>query len=823
MSYLDGADAAVEHPASTTIDIVVPAFDDPVKTTTAPTPPDTVDAGTTIPYTVELENTGGAPAYDVVVEDTIPDGMRADALAAGTIVATITITDAGGTAIDGPRDVSGAFPGAFGSDGRVQWTIDTGGADDLVPPGGTLTLQYNVEIDDDVGPGVQLTNAAGALRWFTIDPDASGEGTPVERGPGPTASVTVETPTPGPLAKTSTTTESTMGDEIVYRIRVPDSAFGAKLFDVVVTDTLPTHVEFLALDHAPTSDVSEPLAASVDGSNVLTITSASDPDGFDIPAGDIAVIDVTVRHNDTGGGVAGDTFTNGATYTWERTENGSDDLDGGPVSSHTIDVIEPDLVVTKSGPATIDRAGGSFTIAAENVGAADAHDTVITDLLPDGMRATRPVIDSVAISGPGGTRTLAGFGTRPTRCPGSQRHACALELTFESSAAAVGGGETLTVEYTAFLDAGAADGASLTNVAGATRYATQDGTGGSFPEDTRVYTQGLTNGTPGSADHEDDHATIAEAPVLEVDKAVDLATANPGDTLTYTITVRNSGSGEARVDITDDLGALDADDVYVPGSLTITSPPGSFGTNASDPNGGTAGKGLVDFRDVVVPAGGTASLELAIDSRPVVSDQDRAINQGSVSDRYFDVTEPTDDPATVDDDDPTETVFGAQPDLVVTKRDADLTGDADVLALGDTIEYTIEVENVGTESVTGAVLTDAVPGNTSYVAGSTTLNGSPVPDAGGSEPRSPLEDGLAINTPGSAAGTITAQSGDAATITFRVSVDDDLLEGTVILELKASADRRRARAAASCPRPRRTTPTRRSPTTPRRPSSAPRR
>jgi len=784
VAYLDADAAVLERNDGTTIDIVVPAFDAPVKTTTVATAPATIDAGTTVPYTVELLNTGGAPAYDVVVEDVIPDGMRADAAAAGTITATVTVTDAGGSALFGPQAVNGTFPGAFANDGRVQWDLNTGGSDDRVPSGATLTLAYDVDVDDAVGPGLQLTNAAGGLRWFTIDTDApASEGTPVERGPGPTDSVTVQTPTPGPLSKNTTTVESTMGDTVVYRLRVPDTSFGAQLFDVVVTDTLPTEVEFLSAAHAPISDVSEPLDATVDGANVLTIVSATDSDGFDIPADGAAVIDVTVRHNDAGGGVEGDSYSNGASYTWERTENGSDNLDGGPASSRSIDVVEPELVFDKSGPAVIDRSGGSFTLTAENVGGAAAHDAVVTDVLPPQMRDTRPVIDTVEIDGPGGSRGLSEGSDYTVAWDGASG---TLELTLESAAAAIGGtdpglaGERLLVSYTGFLNTDAPDGAVLTNVAGATRYATQDGNGGVFPEDTRVFTLALGDGTPGTADAEDAHETTTEAPVIEVLKAVDRAMASPGQTLTYTITVDNSGSGEGRVDLLDDFGALDGDDVYLPGSLTVTVPPASFGSDASDPAGGTDGKGLLDIRDVVVPAGGSATVEATIETRPVVSDGDRALNQGATSDRFFDLDEPSDNPATAADDDPTETLFGAQPELVLTKRDADLSGDPDVLAVGDTLEYTIVAENVGTESVVNAVLIDTVPGNTRYVAGSTTLNGAPVADAGSAaDPRSPLEDGLAVNVPGSPTGTIAAQSGQA-TVTFRVTVDSGLIEGAVL-------------------------------------------
>lgn len=784
VSYLDGSGNPIDRTASTPIDIVVPAFDTVDKSTTVPTAPSTVDAGTTVPYTVTLTNTGGAPGYDLTVQDVIPDGMRAGALAAGQVPATVSVTDSSGATVFGPQPVNGTFPSDFANDGIVQWTLDFG-SDDAIPAGGTVTLQYNVDIDDDVGPGVTLENLAGGLQWFTLDTEASPpQGTPVQRGPGPTDSVTLLTPTPGPMSKVSTTVVSTMGDQIVYRLRVPDATFGAALYDVLITDQLPPEVEFLSAAYGPGNGVTEPLQASVDGGNVLTLTSGTDPDGLDIPAGQVAVIDVTVRHNDSGGGNAGDTYTNSASYTWERLENGTDDLTGGPPVGHSIDVIEPNLVVNKAGDATIDRTGASFTITAENTGEATAHDVIITDVLPPEMRDTQPVIDNVQVTGPGGTRALGQGSDYLVSWDGATGR---LVLTFESPNAALAGasppgsGETLQIDYTGFLDVDTPDGVTLDNVAGATRWATQDGSGGVFPPDTRVYAPALTNGTPGTADAQDDHSIDVEAPIIDVLKSVDRATALPGQVLTYTITVNNTGSGDGLVDIVDDLGALDTDDVYVPGSLTIVTPPASFGTNATDAGGGTAGKGLVDFRDVVVPAGGSATVVFSVDSRPVVSDGDHAVNQGRITVAGFSGNTPTDDPATGAADDPTQTVFGAQPDVHVEKVDRDVTGDPNVLVVGDTLEYTITVTNVGTENVINTVLTDAVPGNTTYVPGSTTLNGNPIADVGGSgNPRTPLEDGLTINDAASGPGVIGAMNGAAATIVFRVTVDDGLLQGTVL-------------------------------------------
>ena len=57
------------------------------------------------------------------------------------------------------------------------------------------------------------------------------------------------------------------------------------------------------------------------------------------------------------------------------------------------------------------------------------------------------------------------------------------------------------------------------------------------------------------------------------------------------------------------------------------------------------------------------------------------------------------------------------------KISTDLTGDPTVLLAGETLRYTITVQNIGTDDAVDAVLRDAIPVNTTYVAGSTTLNG----------------------------------------------------------------------------------------------------
>ncbi len=95
---------------------------------------------------------------------------------------------------------------------------------------------------------------------------------------------------------------------------------------------------------------------------------------------------------------------------------------------------------------------------------------------------------------------------------------------------------------------------------------------------------------------------------------------------------------------------------------------------------------------------------------------------------------------------------------------------------GDVLRYTIRVYNNGSLPLTQAVLRDAVPTNTTYVADSMTLNGQPVgrPDGG----VSPLVAGVDLYTPGAAGGSLAP--GQNAVVTFDLRANDGVPPGTVI-------------------------------------------
>jgi uncharacterized repeat protein (TIGR01451 family) len=286
---------------------------------------------------------------------------------------------------------------------------------------------------------------------------------------------------------------------------------------------------------------------------------------------------------------------------------------------------------------------------------------------------------------------------------------------------------------------------------------------------------------------EDPTRVLVGIPDLRFEKTVvSGASAAPGDVVRYRLRVTNmSNLSIAGLTLLDEIDALNTQARFVPGTLQLVAGLPAGASNMSNASGGTKGSGLLDLRNLGIGAAGSATgvltLEFTAQLAPVIANGTVVLNQGSLRVGSIELRK-SDDPALAGTEDPTPLTVASAPRLQVLKRSDDLSPpELNILRAGDTLRYTITVQNVGNANTTDASLRDLLPANTIYVPGSTTLNGAAVADIAGA---SPLSGGMAINSPGQPAGVLLADPAATpatrSTVTFEVTVNGTVADGTVI-------------------------------------------
>ena len=680
-----------------------------------------------------------------------------------------------------------------------------------LPAGGSVEIQFDITLRQALSDGDLALNQAelifgGSRLALSDDPNINGPADPAVTGDEDPTRVVIETDPPEGLAKANTQATAAIGERFSYRVTVPAVAHNSAVYDVRITDDLAASaadLRFVSVSKVSGGGTWTPVNT---GSGTLVVIE--DPvSGIDIPAGEQAVVEITVELMDTAANVAGLVFTNTAGYTYNLRDGDPGSVRSGePGTSGPMTIVEPELTLEKSGPARMvpNGAPGDFTLDVHNTGTSPAYRLTILDRLPGapagGMCAAAPAgltlqlfeADGVTPAAPAlaaGSDYAAVFDGSP---------ACTLTITMLSAAAAIAPGQRMLVRYQAELDPGTQENIGLTNVAGATRWYSTDGT---MPGDeVREYLRPLTNGTVGVLDHEDAHTVAVFLPVLRFDKSVanvtrgnDPATlASPGETLRYRLVIENVGETPVEnFSIIDQLDRLNAPEAFQPGTLRLVSVPAGANTASTDPSGGDAGTGLLDVRNLSLAGpGDSVTIEFEVELAPVLANGRLVLNQSQMLVEGTVVWQ-SDDPNVngaalpeVDgDEDPTRVAIESAPAFRVHKVSAYPDGDPAVLLAGERLRYTITVRNIGSDDASDARLRDEVPANTRYVAGSTTLNGAPVAD--GPAGSAPLSNGILINAPGDAApGRLRAAAADApentATLSFDVIVNEDVIDGTVI-------------------------------------------
>ncbi len=448
-------------------------------------------------------------------------------------------------------------------------------------------------------------------------------------------------------------------------------------------------------------------------------------DSFILPKGDRIAIDVTVVLNNSSLNALGTTFVNTAVWQFGRLIDGTfyTPLPGENGISGETTIAGPNLVVDKTGTTALGGTTinlgewGEFTIDVANTGQFDAWNVTLLDRLPDGanggMCDMTPQITGIQLGGAQLTQgvhyTLTYTGP-PT---------CELSLTLLDAAGPIAPGQHLIVEYQTKLDVDSQNGA-LTNYAGATRWFNDDSSNLSRVEviDT------VTDGTVGTADNEDAHTLTVLLSGYFFEKSVrnvtsgdnPATTAAPGDTLHYTLRLQATDSGFTDVVFRDQLPAD-----FVAGSLVFGPLPAGAANNSNPATG------LIDIRDLDVPAGGEVRIEFDVTLLATLTNGHIVVNQAELLDSAQVFLADSDDPnvngqanpdPAVDDEDPTRVRILAPPQpptkTLVSPSVAEAT-------MGDEIVYRIAVPGAPrNSSLYDVQITDVLDPNLEYVSATVT-------------------------------------------------------------------------------------------------------
>ena len=385
-------------------------------------------------------------------------------------------------------------------------------------------------------------------------------------------------------------------------------------------------------------------------------------------------------------------------------DDGSNGVDEDPSDNSDGDTdaltAAPDLFITKTDGLTAVTAGANliYVINYGNDGSQDATGVLISETLPTG------VTFDAANSTPGWTETAPGSGV----------------FTFSVGALASGDGGTISFAVTV-NDPQEAGVEQLVN-------------------SVTIADDGLNGADEDLSDNSDsDIDTLLAAPDLFIVKDDGETVVAAGDSVIYTINYGNDGTqGATGVVITETL----------PVGATFDAANSSAGWTETAPGSGTF---TFNVGGLASGASGSVAFAVLVDD-PQDAGVDQLINNVSIAD---DGANGADEDPSDNSDDDVDTLTAA-PDLFISKDDG-----ATVVTVGNSVVYTINYGNDGTQGATGVVITETLPAGATFDAANSTA-------------------GWVETAPGSGTYQFTVgglASGLSGSVTFAVVVDDPLAAG----------------------------------------------
>ncbi|MBN1572536.1 MAG: DUF11 domain-containing protein [Deltaproteobacteria bacterium] len=694
-----------------------------LEVTKAHVPIGIVDAGDTLSYTISVDHTASshANAYDVIITDIVPPGLTLGTITPAPANVYPDTPSVGYTTLEwGPVDI------ANGSFFEVDYDVTV---DNDVIPNQILENRTHVEWTSTSGtptsPAEERTGTGGSLNNYFLDE---------------TDSVTVDNVST--ITKTLNgapgTADVTIGDTRTYTIVVelPD----ATIPTLVITDNLQPGMFYVPgtasitlpngnPDTTPEPDGAVP-ALPHDGSVATTLTwnysSLNASSGGDLTISFDVIVANVVGNQDS---PTPTTIDNVARYDLTAgtfTDSGSDD-------ATDLVVHEANIVVTKA-----DNTGGvpvaagdviTYTLTVTNNGTSTAYDSVVLDTLPGQLN-----LDELSLTKIPDVSADIAVG-----------NATAGTVTWTIDELLVGDTKTLT--YEAKVDSSVIPNLDLTNNV----YVTWTSTSGSNTNER--------NGTDGVGGALNDYAartdnTVTVETGATIDKTPDGAirdftigvVSGILDVVPYTITMTTLPHATIpTLDISDLMGE---GIYYQADSAVLTLPNGTVinsntGVNAADPallgptyDGSTASTIRWSLTSVDASSGGS----LIITFNAVVADIDQNDDNDTIPNRatyvYTGSAGYTESASDIASDIRVHVpAFETVKNITnIADKNGVSRGVIDFAEPGDTITYTYAVTNIGSGLATGVTITDTLPAELTYMAGSTLYNGVPAANPSGTNP-----------------------------------------------------------------------------------------
>ncbi len=585
--------------------------------------------------------TADYPVDDVDVIDTLPDGW---------------LYVAGSTQIDGSPSADPSIAGQV-----LTWdlNIDMGSSD-------SFTLTFDAETDDPPpspasGYSENVAQAVGTRL-----------GGAQVFSPSDNAFIFFTSLT---IDKDTSTPSVSIGDTATYTI-VLENIGAATVTNVTVADTLPTGFTYAS------GSVVEVDATRTSTTNPGVGDTSLNWGTWDIdPGGTLTItFDVDVNVGTTPG-----TYDN--TATADSTEVGPIDDAGNsaqdantpsgedPEDDEDVTVGSTDLSLSKSVDDSTPNVGDtvSFTITLTNAGPDSATNISVEDVIPDGY-----TYDAGSIGSDAGI-TGAIITTDDSGAP---------VLTWDINN--LDNGESVDLTFDAVVLA-SGNYINVTQVTACDQYD--------------------SDSTPDNDDgdqSEDDEDSESVTPVivdLSLSKSVDDSTPNVGDTVTFTVTLTNTGPDSAT--------NISVEDV-IPNGYTYAA--GSIGSNAGATGAAitTDDSGAPTLTWDIDQLDSGESVDLTFDAVVLASGNYTNVTQVTACDQYdSDSTPDNDDGDQSEDDEDNESVTPVIVDLSLSKSVDDSTPN-----VGDTVSFTVTLTNAGPDSATNISVEDVIPNGYTYAAGS---------------------------------------------------------------------------------------------------------